>query len=96
MATLQATDTRITFRLRSDEKRQIEQAASLAGQTVSDFAVSRLLASAREVLGRHEVLVLSNQARDQLLAALDSEVGPNEELQRAARWYRARRAQGGF
>lgn len=96
MATMQAADRRITFRLREDQKRQIEQAATVAGQSVSDFALSRLLDSAQQVLESHNVLVLSNQARDELLAALDSHEGPCEEVRRAAEWYKERRKQGGF
>jgi len=44
------SDARLNFRLSSELKETIEQAAAELGQSVSDFAVSTLVQSARKVL----------------------------------------------
>lgn len=77
-------DDRLDFRLNSEAKRIIEQAAALSGQTVKQFAVSTLVQSAEEVLERRRTIHLSNRDRDLFLALLDAEEGPNEDLRDAA------------
>jgi len=77
-------DDRLDFRLNSEAKRVIEQAAALSGQTVKQFAVSTLVQSAEEVLERRRTIHLSNRDRDLFLALLDSDEGPNEALRGAA------------
>lgn len=77
-------DDRLDFRLSSEAKRVIEQAAALSGQTVKQFAVSTLVQSAEEVLERRRTIHLSNRDRDLFLALLDSDEGPNEALREAA------------
>lgn len=47
-------------------------------------------------LAAEEDLLLSNQARDELLAALDSGEGRAEDVRLAAEWHRERRKRGGF
>jgi uncharacterized protein (DUF1778 family) len=77
-------DDRLDFRLNSEAKHVIEQAAALSGQTVKQFAVSTLVQSAEEVLERRRTIRLSNRDRDLFLALLDSDEGPNEALREAA------------
>lgn len=77
-------DDRLDFRLNSEAKRVIEQAAALSGQTVKQFAVSTLVQSAEEVLARRQTIHLSNRDRDLFLALLDADEGPNETLREAA------------
>lgn len=77
-------DDRLDFRLNSEAKRIIEQAAALSGQTVKQFAVSTLVQSAEEVLERRRTIHLSNRDRDLFLTLLDAEEGPNESLRDAA------------
>lgn len=77
-------DDRLDFRLNSEAKRVIEQAAALSGQTVKQFAVSTLLQSAEEVLERRRTIHLSSRDRDLFLALLDSDEGPNQALREAA------------
>jgi len=43
-------DARLNFRLSSELKQTIEQAAAVLGQSVSEFAVSTLVEFARKVL----------------------------------------------
>ncbi len=82
-------DTRINFRLPSELKQTIEQAAAQLGQTVSDFSVSTLLREARDVLQQSEQTRLSDRDRDKFLEILKSpEVPPNEALKAAAQRYK--------
>lgn len=77
-------DDRLDFRLDSEAKRVIEQAAALSGQTVKQFAVSTLVQSAEEVLERRRTIHLSNRDRDLFLALLDAGEEPNQVLREAA------------
>ncbi|HEX5733378.1 MAG TPA: DUF1778 domain-containing protein [Blastocatellia bacterium] len=88
----QKSDARLDFRLNRQVKEVIEQAAAVSGQTVSDFAVSALYRTAKEVLEREQTTRLSNRDRDIFLAILDSDAKPNEALKRAARRYKSSRA----
>ena len=88
----QKSDTRLDFRLNRQVKEVIEQAAAVSGQSVSDFAVSALYRTAKEVLEREQTTRLSNHDRDVFLAMLDSDAKPNEALKRAAKRYKSRRA----
>jgi len=88
----QKSDARLDFRLNSQAKEVIEQAAAVSGQSVSDFAVSALYRTAKEVLEREQTTRLSNRDRDVFLAMIDSDAKPNEALKRAAKRYKSRRA----
>ncbi len=84
-------DARLNFRLSSELKEMIEQAAAQLGQTVSDFAVSTLVSSARNVIEEHDRTELTNRDREQFIALLDdARVKPNETLAAAARKYKKR------
>ena len=87
----QKSDARLDFRLNRQVKDVIEQAAAVSGQSVSDFAVSALYRTAKEVLEREQTTRLSNRDRDVFLAMLDSDAKPKEALKRAAKKYKSRR-----
>jgi uncharacterized protein (DUF1778 family) len=89
MSTDMKHDARLNFRLPSDLKQTIEQAAALQGQTVSDFAISTLTHSARTVIEEHDRTILSKRDRDRFIALLDdADAKPNEALRAAAREYK--------
>ena len=90
MTTAPSHEARLNFRLPKEMKDLIERAASELGQTVSDFAVSTLVQSARDVIYKYQRTELSNRDRDVFLAALDEKAGPNERLSKAARRYKKR------
>ena len=71
---------RLDFRLAVENKRLIEQAATISGQTVSDFVLSNVLKTAHEVVEKHHTTVLSNRDRDIFLAMLDADDEPNQAL----------------
>jgi uncharacterized protein (DUF1778 family) len=84
-----ARDSRLNFRLPSELKEVIEEAAASLGQSVSEFAVGTLVRQAREVVHQKRVTVLSNRDRDRFLALLDdAEVEPNAALLKAAKRYK--------
>jgi uncharacterized protein (DUF1778 family) len=88
----QKSDARLDFRLNRQIKDVIEQAACVCGQSLSDFAISVLYRTAKEVLDREQHTRLSKRDRDAFLAMLDSAVPPNEALKCAAKRYKKQRA----
>ncbi len=86
-------DARLNFRLPSELKQIIEQAAAHTGQTVSDYAVSTLVENARRVIDEHDRTVLSRRDRAVFIKLLDDETAkPNQALAAAARKYKRQRA----
>ncbi len=84
-------DSRLNFRLASELKETIEQAAAELGQTVSEFAVSTLVREARQVIEQGRQTRLSNRDRDLFIKALeDADAKPNEPLKAAGRKYKRR------
>jgi uncharacterized protein (DUF1778 family) len=89
MATTTRSEARLNFRLPTELKEVIEQAAAHTGQTVSDFAVSTLVQSARSIIDEHDRTELTNRDRDIFVALLDdSKAKPNKALTAAARKYK--------
>lgn len=80
--------TRLDFRLDTDAKEMIEQAAHLSGRSLSDFAISTLLQSAQEVLDSHQTIRFSNRDFEAFLEVIEANREPNEALQRAAERYK--------
>lgn len=95
MATLEHEVTReIGVRLNREQAEKLEQAASMRGQTLDEFAASALLDAADAALASPPVTVLSNRDFDRLLALCDSDVPPAPALVRAAEEYKRRLADG--
>ncbi len=89
MATAPKNDARLNFRLPGDLKLVIEEAAADLGQSVSDFAVSTLVQTARQVIQQQRRTELSNQDRDLFIALLSAaDAAPSEALAAAADRYR--------
>jgi uncharacterized protein (DUF1778 family) len=85
-------DARLNFRLPAELKETIEQAAARLGQSVSDFAVSTLVRTARTVIEQENETRLSNRDRDLFLALLDQkDLRPTKALAAAVRKYKKRR-----
>ena len=82
-------DARLNFRLPSNLKEIIEEAAAALGQSISDFAVSTLVQTARKDIKQRNVTELTNRDRDLFLAVLeDTRAKPNKALRAAAAKYR--------
>lgn len=79
---------RLHMRLPAEAKEKIEQAATLSGLTLTDFAIHTLVRSADEVLERHRMRTLSDRDRDIFLALLEEDSEPNDALRKAAETYK--------
>lgn len=80
---------RLHVRLSAPLKALIEQAAAQMGQSITDFATSTLVSSARRILEQQTVTELNNRDRDVFTAMLDDvEAGPNKALKDAAKRYK--------
>jgi uncharacterized protein (DUF1778 family) len=83
------SDARINFRLSSDLKKTIEDAAAEMGQSISDFAVSTLVQTARKILHDQQVTRLTERDRRLFMAMLDDESSkPSDALVKAAKRYK--------
>ena len=83
-----ARNSRLNFRLPSDLKAVIEEAAVCVGQSVSDFAIGALVQHARAVIEQKNVTVLSDRDRDRFAALLDDvDARPSAALIKAAKSY---------
>ena len=78
------TPARLNVRLDPAVKGAIAEAASVLGQSLTDFAVSTLVQRSRRVLEEERVTRLSNRDRDRFLALLDGDAVPNDRLRDAA------------
>ena len=80
------SDARINFRLSSDLKKTIEDAAAEMGQSINDFAISTLVQTARKILHDQQLTRLSERDRQLFVAMLDDEPSkPNDALVKAAK-----------
>lgn len=84
-------EARLDFRLGSDLKDLIEQAAELRGQTVSEFAKAVLIEKAENVLQESRLTRLTLRDSQRFLSLLDRDLRPNKALRMAARSYRKHR-----
>lgn len=83
------SNSRLNFRLNSELKKTIEDAAAHTGQSVTDFAVSTLIQASRQILQERQVTRLSERDRQLFVAMLDDEsTQPNEALKKAANRYK--------
>lgn len=66
-----ANKDRMHFRLDPDIKARVVRAASIAGQGLTDFAISALRERADEILVRHDTVLLDDQAYNFFLESLE-------------------------
>lgn len=88
-------EARLDFRLPREAREQIERAALVSGQSLSDFAAGTLVREAAQVLSAYQTTTLSDRDRDLFLALLDSEEGPNDALREAHARYATGQVVGG-
>ena len=84
---------RLDVRLPEGNKKLIEQAARLLGQTVSAFTLHTLVREAEDVVERFSMLRLSNRDREAFLSALAKSPAPNAKLRKAAKQHAKKVAQ---
>ena len=79
---------RLNCRVSARIKHQAEEAASILGQSITDFTESALAEKAQAVFERHERLTLSERDFAQFVASLDHPEPPTPQLRAAVADYR--------
>ena len=83
-------NTRLDVRVNPKVKQEIERAAAIVGESITNFILAPAIRRAQKVIRESTVLRLSDRDRDRFLAALDREdAKPNAALVRAAERYKA-------
>jgi len=92
MSTLEISEAggqaRLNCRVNARIKQQAEEAASLLGQSMTDFTESALAEKAQSVLERHERIVLSQRDFARFVAHIEKPDPPTPALQEAMAKYR--------
>jgi uncharacterized protein (DUF1778 family) len=87
-ATVTPRTQRLEARISADLKDLYTTAASLQGQTLTEFVVSTVSEAARRIVREHEVLALSKRDQQAFAAALLAPPLPAPKLSAAAAWYK--------
>ena len=85
MAESLTKDARLNIRVDRNARKLLDKAAGYAQLSVSEFVLSRAMASAREVVEAQISITLSPAQFEAFLAALDRPVKPNAAIKRAFR-----------
>ena len=88
--TTMTRDDRIELRATREEKRVLAAAAAYERLDMTSFVMRQALPAAREVVERHERIVLSDRDSARVLALLDNPPTPSPALLAAARRHVAR------
>lgn len=75
---------RLEARLSASHQSQIQQAAALRGQSVTDFVVAASLAEAQRIIAQNEIVALSVADQQAFADALLKPKPPNQGLKKAA------------
>ncbi len=78
---------RLEARVTTQQKELFQQAADLAGRTLTDFIISTVQAAAEESIRTHQVLELTSRGTEAFVAALFHPPVPNERLRAATQRY---------
>ena len=82
-ATKKRKYSRIDLRVTPEQKDLLEQAASLAGLSLSAYMLSQCLKVARENIEDHQRLVLSDRDRSLFLSLIENPPEPCQDLKSA-------------
>ncbi|MDB5070476.1 MAG: hypothetical protein JWM87_1587 [Candidatus Eremiobacteraeota bacterium] len=82
-----ATRDRAHFRPTAEQKELLVRAATLTGQTLSEFMRTAVEERAKRVIADHERIVLTDRSRDTFFAALADPPEPNDRLVALAHRY---------
>lgn len=81
-------NARLEARVPSDQKDFFQRAATLAGQTLSEFVIESTQKAAAKLVQEHELIRLSREEQIAFVAALLSPAEPGPRLRLAAERYR--------
>ena len=80
---------RLEARVTADQKRLIERAAALHGQTLTEFLVGSARQAAEQTIRQHEVIELSERDAQVFMEALLGAEPAGPSLRQAAKRYRS-------
>lgn len=78
-------NSRLTLRVRADDKAMLMRAVALARTDMTDFVLRHALDAARKVIEQAEHVTLSERDSLRVLDALENPAAPNAKLLGAAR-----------
>ena len=81
-------NARLEARVPSDQKDFFQHAATLAGQTLSEFVIESTQRAAAKIVQEHDVIRLSREEQIAFVSALLSPSKPGARLRQAAESYR--------
>ena len=81
MTAIAPKDSRLAVRMSALEKELIERAAAVNNQSVTEFVVSNVLDSAKQVLQEQNIFLVSDEHFDWLMDYLNKPDGENLGLQ---------------
>lgn len=93
VSTKSAGQARLNCRVSTRIKRRAEDAASLLGQSITDFTEAALEEKAQAVLERHERITLSERDFAQFVASIENPPLPTQGLRDAMAEYQRLKAQ---
>jgi uncharacterized protein (DUF1778 family) len=76
-------ESRLNIRCDSYTRQLLDKAAGYTHVSISEFVLSRAVASAERVVHEHEAITLEPKDFEAFLAALDAPTTPNAALERA-------------
>ena len=80
---------RLSCRVSVRIKNQVEEAALLLGQSITDFTESALAEKAQAVLDRHQHITMSERDFTRFVDAIDQAKPPTDDLRKAMSDYRS-------
>lgn len=81
-------NTRLEVRVSGDQKSYFQQAADLAGRTLSEFVINSTQDAAAKVMASNDAMVLSRQEQATFVTSLLKPSQPGARLRSAAENYR--------
>lgn len=91
MTTAPSQSARLEFRVSSELKALIEQAAAVSGLSLTSFAAATLSKAAEELIQQTRERTLSARDSRTFLEMLDDDAEPNNALKQAAARYKGAR-----
>ena len=97
MPTVEAKETtdyaRLNCRVNARIKQRAEEAASLLGQSITDFTELAIAEKANEVLSQHDRITLSKRDFARFVELIEKPAAPTEKLRSAAEEYKRLKAE---
>lgn len=89
---------KVTVRIKAEDKETIKEGAEIAGQSLTDFVVSRSIEAARRIITESRMVYVSQEYYDRFCAAIESEPEPptSEALEAVAKYRASTNEAGSF